>query len=285
MRAVVTRAEGAWRSSTCPSPGEPGRRRGARPARGGRLCGSDFHYFLGELGFERLTRASRATRPPASSRPSGRTARRSSGGRARRDVAARGVRALLSVPDRAQNVCVEHQPDRRPPRRRAPGAAACCPPRRSSRSDDRDPALAALIEPVSIAVRAVVRGARRSEERRPSSSAPGRSGRRSPPRRSTGERPCCSSIAVASRLAAGAAHRSRDAAPGRRGRSRRRGPRMGRRRRPRGRLRGDRRPRGRPDRGRARRPGRARGHRRALAAPMRRSAWATWRSRRSTCSA
>ena len=108
-----------------PDPGEPGPGEVlVRPEAVG-LCGSDFHYFLGDLGRRgpQLYPRVQGHEAAGSSRPSGRAARASAGRRARRDLAADGVRSLLPVPDRPAERVREHQPDRDPPGRRAPGAA------------------------------------------------------------------------------------------------------------------------------------------------------------------
>ena len=162
MRAAVTQARGTMRVVDVPEPGEPGAGEViVRPEAVG-LCGSDFHYFLGDIGAVRGLAAL-----PAHPGPRGGGDRR--GGRARlpaapasrrarRDLAAHVVRALLPVPDRTRQRVREHQPDRGPQGRRAPGAALRARRRRSFRSATRIRRVAALIEPVSIAVRAVVRG-------------------------------------------------------------------------------------------------------------------------------
>ena len=75
MKAAVTEAPGAMRIADVPDAGEPEDGEVlVRPEAVG-LCGSDFHYFLGELGLWSGTRASRDTSSPGSSRPWGPTAR------------------------------------------------------------------------------------------------------------------------------------------------------------------------------------------------------------------
>ena len=50
MRAAVTRAKGVMELADVPAPGEPGPGEViVRPQAVG-ICGSDFHYFLGEIG-------------------------------------------------------------------------------------------------------------------------------------------------------------------------------------------------------------------------------------------
>ena len=53
MKAAVTEARGTMRIADVPDPGEPGSGEVlVRPEAVG-LCGSDFHYFHGDLGLER----------------------------------------------------------------------------------------------------------------------------------------------------------------------------------------------------------------------------------------
>ena len=64
MRAVVTRAKGVIEMTDLPAPGEPGPGEViVRPQAVG-ICGSDFHFLVGELGpaTARSSRGSRDTR-------------------------------------------------------------------------------------------------------------------------------------------------------------------------------------------------------------------------------
>ena len=271
-----------------PDPGEPGAGEVRRQARGGRPLRLGLPLLpRGRSADSSSTRASRATRPPASSRPSGPDCPpRAAGGRARRDLAARAragtaTRAGSGAATCASNISLMGV--HRTARSRS-GCVVPADPGLPGRRPRTRP-LAALIEPVSIAVRAVVRGAGGGGRRRSSSSAPARSGRPSPPRRSTGARPCCSSTASRAASSADGPPEPSVLVLDGGSRSRRRRPGVGRRRRARGRLRGDGRPRGGADGRRARRTGRARGHRRALEPRCVRSASATSPSRRSTSSA
>jgi threonine dehydrogenase-like Zn-dependent dehydrogenase len=156
MKAAVTRARGVMELVDLPDPGEPGSGEVlVRPEAVG-LCGSDFHYFLGDLGLEVYPRVQghefagivEAVGPdtPAHLRPGDRVA----------------VWPLTACghcyPCRIgrRNVCSNislvgiHRDGALQERLRVP-ADQVFP------VGDQDPAVAALIEPVSIAVRAVVR--------------------------------------------------------------------------------------------------------------------------------
>jgi L-gulonate 5-dehydrogenase len=162
MRAAVTRSRGVLEVGTVPEPGEP--RPGEvliRPEAVG-LCGSDFHYFTGDIG---------TIDDPSSLYP------RIQGHEAAGTILAvgpdcepeltAGARVALwpvhgcghCYPCRIgrPNACVEisligvHQDG-------ALQDQLLLPAEQVFPVGDQDPALAALIEPVSIAVRAVVRG-------------------------------------------------------------------------------------------------------------------------------
>ena len=139
------------------------------------------------------------------------------GRRACRDLAPDLVRALLSVPDRTRQRVRRTSAWSAIHRDGALQERFNVPASQVFPVGDQEPALAAFVEPVSIAMRAVVRGARgrRGEGRR--SSARGRSARRSPPLRSNEARPSCSSTRVASRLERGRAIGAEMLAPGGRG--------------------------------------------------------------------
>ena len=75
MRAVVTTDRAVMELLDLPEPGEPGPGEViVRPQAVG-ICGSDFHYFLGEIGDQAQFRASRVTRWGLSWSRSGPTAR------------------------------------------------------------------------------------------------------------------------------------------------------------------------------------------------------------------
>ena len=159
MKAAVTERPGTMRIVDVPDADAPGESEVlVRPEAVG-LCGSDFHYFLGHLGdavgpdlypriqgheFAGMIEAVGEGAPAALCRRTGRR------------VARDGVRALLPLPHRPPQRVLEHQPRRGPPtaRCRSGSSPSRQPgvPRRRSR-----PAVSALIEPVSIAVRAIVR--------------------------------------------------------------------------------------------------------------------------------
>jgi threonine dehydrogenase-like Zn-dependent dehydrogenase len=157
MRAAVTEGRRAMRVVDLPEPSAPGAGEVlVRPEAVG-LCGSDFHYFLGELGFERYPRvqghefagvveAVGPDTPPAL--------------RAGQRVAVWPLTACghcYPCRIRRRNVCSNisligvHRDGALQERLRVP-ASQVFP------VGAQDAAVAALIEPVSIAVRAVVRG-------------------------------------------------------------------------------------------------------------------------------
>ena len=160
--AAVTEGVGAdGACATSPSRGEPGPgevlvRPDGRRASAARTSTSS-RASCPSTRAGRASRASRATRSRRRSRRSGPGARghASADGRA---LPLTACGALLPVPDRAPNVCVQLQPDRHPRRRRAAGALRIAADARSSRSRATTPEVAALVEPVSIAVQAVHRG-------------------------------------------------------------------------------------------------------------------------------
>ena len=188
MRAAVTQGKGAMRVVDVPDPGEPELGEViVRPEAVG-LCGSDFHYFLGDLGavesaqlYPRIQGHEaagivEAVGPdcPAHLRVGERVAiwPLASCGRCypcrigRRNVC--GNISLIGI----------HRDGALQGRLRVP-ASQVFP------VGDQDPAVAALIEPVSIAV-ARSFGVESRKERRWSSSAQARSGRPSPSPQSTG---------------------------------------------------------------------------------------------------
>jgi len=157
MRAAVTSARGVMELRDVPEPGEPAADEViVRPEAVG-LCGSDFHYLLGELGFEHYPRVQGhefagvveavGADSEAALRPGERVA----------------VWPLTSCghcyPGRIgrRNVCSNisligiHRDGALQERLRVPGSQVFP-------VGGQDAAVAALIEPVSIAVRAVVRG-------------------------------------------------------------------------------------------------------------------------------
>jgi L-gulonate 5-dehydrogenase len=157
MRAAVTESRGMMRVVDVPDPGEPGPGEVlVRPEAIG-LCGSDFHYFLGHLGFEVYPRVqghefSGVVAEVGPECP----AHLSAGER----VAIWPVTACgHCYPCRIGrvNACVNlslvgvHRDGALQERLRVP-AGQVFP------VGDLEPALAALVEPVSIAMRAVVRG-------------------------------------------------------------------------------------------------------------------------------
>lgn len=161
MRAAITRARGVMEVVDVPDPGEPGDGEVViRPEAVG-LCGSDFHYFLGHIGsvedsqlYPRVlgheaAGTVEAVGPgcPAHLRAGERVAMwplvacghcypcRIGRGNACANISLIGVHRDGALQDRLRIPASQVFP-----------------------VGDRDPALAALIEPVSIAVRAVVRG-------------------------------------------------------------------------------------------------------------------------------
>lgn len=156
MRAAVTRSQGVMELADLPDPGDPGPGEVlVRPEAVG-LCGSDFHYFLGHLGLELYPRVQghefagvvEAVGPESPAHL-----------RAGERVAIWPLTACgQCYPCRIgrRNVCANirlvgiHRDGALQERLRVP-ADQVFP------VGDQDPALAALIEPVSIAVRAVVR--------------------------------------------------------------------------------------------------------------------------------
>ena len=156
MRAAVTRGRGVMEIADVPDPGEPGDGEVLVRTEAVGLCGSDFHYFHGDLGLERYPRVQghefagvlEAVGPdcPAGLRSGERVA----------------VWPLTACghcyPCRIgrRNVCSNislvgiHRDGALQERLRVP-ADQVFP------VGDLDPALSALIEPVSIAVRAIVR--------------------------------------------------------------------------------------------------------------------------------
>ena len=269
----------------------PGRRRSPARARCScapeavGLCGSDFHYFHGTWARSTTRRALPAD-PGARGRGDGRRARR---GPARRTLAAgvriaiwrsrraaSAIRAASAAATRARASADGH------PRRR--GAAGAAPPPASQvfPVGDEDPALGALIEP-SRSPCAPGRGVASRQERRRRSSAPARSGRRWPWRRSIAGHRCCSSTGSRAGWTAAPPGAPRWSAPPR---GRTSPPLFGSGRTETGRRSSSRRP-GCPswcDSRRARGVGRARGRRRAVERARRRFTSASCRSRRSTCS-
>ena len=187
MRAAVTRARSEMALVDVPEPGPPGPGElVVRPEAVG-LCGSDFHYFHGDIPGHDLP-----ADPGARVLGAGRGGWGARPGHARRGAAALVVRRVLPLPDRPGERVREHQPDRGPPGRRAPGAPHGagrerlprerhrCPPRRVRRADvDRG------------ADRRARAGSRRASTC--SCSAPARSGRRWRSQRSTAAPRCCSS--------------------------------------------------------------------------------------------
>ena len=126
MRAVITRAQGVMEIADVEPPGEPGAGEVVvRPQAVG-ICGSDFHFLLGELGRRRL-------RVPADPGPRGGAAVVESVGPDCRSglgagdrvgaASAQPLRSLLPLPDRARQRLRQLQPDRDPRRRRPPAAA------------------------------------------------------------------------------------------------------------------------------------------------------------------
>ena len=150
------------RIADVPEPGEPGAAEVVvRPEAVG-LCGSDFHYFLGDIGAVAESRALPA-------RPGPRGGRCHRGGRAGLPPpdsgSASGSRSGRSPP--AVTATRAASDGRTSARTSAwsgsTGTARCrsgsgLPAAQVFPVGDQDPAVAALIEPVSIAVRAVVRG-------------------------------------------------------------------------------------------------------------------------------
>ena len=140
-----------------PEPGEPGPGEVLVPPEAVGLCGSDFHYYMGDIGG--IDDSVLSPYPGARGRRHGR------GGR-RRTTGSRPARASRSGPStRAASAIhagsgagtsASNPPDRNPLRRGPAGAAR--PPGGAGLPGRRPPRPRALIEPVSIAVRTVVRG-------------------------------------------------------------------------------------------------------------------------------
>ncbi len=161
MRAAVTEGKGAMRIADVPEPGEPGAAEVVvRPEAVG-LCGSDFHYFLGDIGavseselYPRVQghEAAGVIEAIGPDAPAGlRIGERV----AIWPLAACGhcYPCRIGRPNVCANISLVgvHRDGALQERLRLP-AAQVFP------VGDQDPAVAALIEPVSIAVRAVVRG-------------------------------------------------------------------------------------------------------------------------------
>jgi L-gulonate 5-dehydrogenase len=169
MRAAVTSARGVLEVVTAPEPGEPGAGEVlVRPEAVG-LCGSDFHYFTGDIG----TIDDPSTLYPRIQGHEAAGTILAVGSDCAPELVAGARVALWPVrgcghcyPCRIgrPNACVEisligvHQDGALQDQLVLP-AAQVFP------VGDQDPALAALIEPVSIAVRAVVRGRVAERER------------------------------------------------------------------------------------------------------------------------
>ena len=152
-----------------PDPAEPGPGEVLLAPEAVGICGSDYHFFAGELSeaaggsqFPRVQGhevAARSRRSGADCRPELAIGQR---------VALCPLRAcgrLLPVQRRAAEHVRQLRADRDPRRRRAAGAAGGTARIRCFRSGIDDPAIAAMAEPVSIAVRAVHRAAIQPGER------------------------------------------------------------------------------------------------------------------------
>ena len=120
MQAAVTRGRGAMEVVGVDEPGAPGPGQVLVAPEAVGLCGSDFHYFLGDIGtiddpatlYPRIQGHEAAgTIVEVGAGLPVRARRR----RARRALAGRVVRPLLRVPHRSRQRVREHQPDRRPP--------------------------------------------------------------------------------------------------------------------------------------------------------------------------
>ena len=158
MRAVVTRAKGVMELADVPAPGEPGPGEViVRPQAVG-ICGSDFHFLLGEIGPDDGSQFPKIQGHEVSATVDVGRAGLHEGARLRRPggaAPAQPLRPLLPVPDRAHNVCDNfsligiHEDGGFQEMLRMP--EGCVFPTRSAA------AVAALAEPLSIAVRAVNR--------------------------------------------------------------------------------------------------------------------------------
>ena len=173
MRAAVTQAVGAMAVLDRPEPPDPGPGEVVIQPRGDR----DLRLGLPLLR-RRAVRGGRRLAVPARARTRGRRRRsppsgpdcreRADGRPAGRAVAAAGLRPLLPVQRRPREHLRQLPADRDPRRRRHAGAACASPPEHVFPIDVDDPAVAAMAEPVSIAVRAVHRAriaARRARRR------------------------------------------------------------------------------------------------------------------------
>ena len=144
MRAAVTRDRGLMEVVAVPEPGAPGPGEVlVRPEAVG-LCGSDFHYFTGDIGtiddpsslYPRIQGHEAAATIlevgegcPAELAP----------GDACRPLAGLGLRSLLRVPHRARQCLREHQPRSACTPTARSRSSSSCPPPRSSRWGTRIP--------------------------------------------------------------------------------------------------------------------------------------------------
>ena len=206
------------------------------------ICGSDFHYFHGDLGSVGDERALPAHPGPRVLRDRrGRRARVPAVARrrsARRRLARDRLRKLPRLPARARQRLRAHRPDRHPPRRRAPGAAL--DPGLASVPGDghRRPAVGLHRADVDRGAHGGARARRGRRARARTRRGPDRAGRRDrrprPRRVGADGRPHRGEARARERV------RRRPRSPRARRRSRRPRARMGRRRAAGGRRRGDR---------------------------------------------